>query len=462
MKKIFTLIVALVATVFSANAEEIVLYEGKDAISWDKIDINVSGITENSGLTLHVTIETTSGDWWQFKFAQTSITDWPGIPVNNEEFIKADKVSYSWAAGTYTYDFELTDEQIAMFKAGVGVQGQINNNGDLNPAPQIFLKKVTVESKVNYQEAVDLTEHMDENGNILSKYFNGFSDDAVVEFTWNSTNTSGAIGWGAGSLKSMDGTVDTNEKFNIKNEGANVVKKKLKDLKEALDAGPDQYNRYGIIWSIWGTGGSSNERVSVKIYEVEGFDGEGYLSPDSKPVDLDHIDGYKDPVEISMNEWGSIESKAFNGFSEYAIVMFVWESENGDNVKGWGAGRIESFSEAVKLDEPFNVQGSGKNFVKMELKDLIPALNADPKENGNYGINWVMWGFDDKNCTNTRLSVKVFEIEGFQGDGYAAPDANSIQNVSTESAKAVKAINNGRIVISNNGNEYNVAGQLTK
>lgn len=451
MKKFFTLIVAFMATLFSANAAEVVLFEGSEALGWGGAELDVAGITENSGLTLHVTIETTSGDWWQFKFAQSKVTDWPAIQlIEGKDFVTASDVSYSWSAGTYTYDFELTDEQIALFKAGSVVQGSISNNGELDPAPQLLLKKVTVESKVNYKEAVDITEHMDQYGQILSKYFNGFSDDAVVEFTWNSTNTSGAIGWGAGSLKSIDGTVDLKEAFNVQGEGANVVNKKLGDLKEALNAGPDQYNRYGLTWSIWGTGGSSNERVSVKVYEVEGFDGEGYLSPDSQVTppsgDSDKKEGYQDPVNITdkMDQYGNIESKYFNGFSDDAIIVFTWES-TGDEAKGkigWGAGSLKSLDGTVDLEEGFNIKNEGVNTVEKTLGEIKAALNAGPSEYNQYGINWNMWSFDG--CTNTRVSVKIYEVEGFNGEGYKDPVTTAIKNVETTAQNAAM---------------YNVAGQ---
>ncbi len=448
MKKFFTLIVAFMATLFSANAAEIVLYEGSDALGWGGAKLNVSGITENSGLTLHVTIETTSGDWWQFKFAQ-DVTDWPAIQlIEGKDFVTASDVSYSWSAGTYTYDFELTDEQIAKIKTGVYVQGSISNSGELDPAPQILLKKVTVESKQNYKEAVDLTEHMDQYGQILSKYFNGFSDDAIVEFTWNSINTSEAIGWGAGSLKSIDGTVDLKEPFNVQGEGENVIKKKLGDLKEALNAGPDQYNRYGITWSIWGTGGSSNERVSVKVYEVEGFEGEGYLSPDSQETppsgDPDKKDGYKDPVDLTehMDQYGNIESMYFNGYSDDAVIVFTWESTGTDVKINWGAGSLKSIDGTVDLEEGFTIKNEGINTVEKTLGEIKAALNAGPSEYEQYGINWNMWSFDG--CTNTRVSVKIFEKEGFEGDGYAAPTGDGIQTV-----KAV----------AENGIIYNIVGQ---
>lgn len=451
MKKFFTLIVAFMATLFSANAAEVVLFDGSAAIGWGGTKLDVSGITEDTGLTLHVTIETTSGDWWQFKFVEANVEGWPYIQlVEGSEYVNASNVKgYSWSAGTYTYDFELTDEQIAKIKGGVAVQGSISNDKELDPAPQLLLKKVTVESKVNYKDAIDLTDKMDQYGNIEAKNFNGFSDDAVVEFTWNSENTSGVIGWGSGSLKSIDGTVDLKEGFTIQSEGTNVVTKKLGSLKDALNAGPDTYNRYGLYWNMWGCNDTNkNTRVSIKVYEVEGFEGEGYLSPDSQVTppsgDPDKKDGYKDPVDLTekMDQYGNIESKNFNGFSDDAVIVFTWES-TGDDVKvNWGAGSLKSIDGTVDLEEGFTIKKEGINTVEKTLGEIKEALNAGPDEYGRYGLYWNMWPFDA--CTNTRVSIKVYEVEGFEGVGYQDPITSAIKNVEVSAQNAAM---------------YNVAGQ---
>lgn len=456
MKKIFTLIVALVATVFSANAEEITIWEGEFvSTGWSSAMQNLAWggydwtpIKPETVIRLYATPNAED--------AQICVkhgTGWGDIEgVTSFPYVTADKASY---------DFTLTES---------GLADICSNSGVVISGHDFTLTKVTLITAQNYQAPKDITSTMDQWGNILAKEFNGFSDDAKVEFTWNSTNVDEVIGWGVGSLQSIDKKVETGVNFIIKKEGDNSVSVTLGELKTALDAGPDDYNRYGLYWNIYPQKNSVNTRVSVKIYEVEGFEGEGYLSPDSKPEDLDHIDGYKDPVDITdkMDEYGNIESMHFNGFSDDAIILFIWESTGTDGKVNWGAGSLGSIAKAADGKTPimtlegesFTIKNEGTNNVKRTLGEIKNLLNVGPDEYNRYGLNWNMWSFDG--CTNTRVSVKVFEKEGFNGDGYAAPDANSIQNVSTESSKAVKAINNGRIVISNNGNEYNVAGQLTK
>lgn len=466
MKKIFTLIVALMTTMFSANAEEIVLFEGSEALSWDGIVMDVSGITATSDLTLHVTIETTSGDWWQFKFAQTS-TDWSGIPlVGDNEFVNASNVSYSWSAGTYTYEFELTDDQIDKFKKGVAVQGSISNEGKADPAPQLLLKKVTIESKIFYKDPVDITSAMDESGNIESKNFNGFSDDAVVVFTWNATDTSGAIGWGAGSLKSIDGSVDLKEGFSIQQEGENKVKKTIAELKDALNAGPDKYGRYGLYWNIWETGGSTNERVSVKVYEVEGFEGEGYLSPDSQP-DPDAPTWEEDGKTLPFAEDNSqlIPASEFDGYTLGAKVIFTFEVEGSAGFVGWGIGRYGSSDLVVDWDNEqqanvvksgviageLSVRAEGANVVETTLANLKEALTTGPDAAGHYGLVVQTWNFNDGACKVVNINVEIKELINSTEEVFEAP-----KDVQPSEDPTMIGINS---VSASNGIMYNLAGQ---
>lgn len=462
MKKIFTLIVALMTTMFSANAEEIVLFEGSEALSWDGIVMDVSGITATSDLTLHVTIETTSGDWWQFKFAQTS-TDWSGIPlVGDNEFVNASNVSYPWSADTYTYEFELTDDQIDKFKKGVAVQGSISNEGKADPAPQLLLKKVTIESKIFYKDPVDITSAMDESGNIESKNFNGFSDDAVVEFTWNSSNTSEAIGWGAGSLASIDGSVSFGNIFSIRNEGENKLKKTIAELKDALNAGPDASGRYGLYWNIWETGGATSERVSVMVYEVEGFDGEGYLSPDSQP-DPDApaweedgktiLSAESDPENFGI--YTLIPASEFDGYTLGAKVIFTFEVEGAHGYVGWGIGRYGSSNLVVENNEvtkgskagDFSVGKEGANTVETTLADLKEALTTGPDDYGHYGLLVSTWNFGSGACKVTNVNVEIKELIDKDGqEVFKAPeDVQTMIGINTVSAS--------------NGIMYNLAGQ---
>lgn len=95
------------------------------------------------------------------------------------------------------------------------------------------------------------------------------------------------MNWGCGQLKSIDQSVDLNKAFPITALGDNSMVMKLGDIKHALNAGPDQYGRYGLYWNMWGQGDGAvtATRVSVKAYEIAGFTGEGYKDPTSAGTD---------------------------------------------------------------------------------------------------------------------------------------------------------------------------------
>lgn len=278
MKKfLLSLTVALMA-VCGAKAEEQVLFEGSEALSWGGIAMEKMSLTSTSDVTMSVTIESTSGIWWQFKFVCSNVEGWPSINLLGKDAVTASDVTYNWVAGTYKYEFDLTEEQIASAKDGLTVQGGLGE-GD----GQVYLKKVVVMDKLKYQDAANIA--FDEYGNILAEAFNGYSDNAKVTFTWTSENITGYNNYGAGSLASLDGSVKTSISFNIKNEGENFVSCTLADLKDALNAPKDQYDRNGLYWNMWSCGGENkNTRVSITIAEVEGFTGEGYKAPSSSSI----------------------------------------------------------------------------------------------------------------------------------------------------------------------------------
>lgn len=273
MKRILlSLAVASMAT--CAFADEQVLFEGSEALSWGGTHVDAMTLSGDE-ITMKVTIETTTGGWWQFKFLNSS---WAAINLLDKEFVNANDVTYSWAAGTYTYEFELTEDQITAAKTGMVVQGSIGDG--TNPDEKLLLKKVVVMNKLYFADAVEIS--YDQYGNIESKAFNGYSDNAQVTFNFNSDwsaepKAEEYIGWGAGKVQSLAGNVSFD--LPVKEEGANKLVLSLGDLKEALDDVANQWGQYGINFSIWGVKGIVNTRGTITISEVEGFDGVGYADP---------------------------------------------------------------------------------------------------------------------------------------------------------------------------------------
>lgn len=280
MKKfLLSLTVALMA-VCGAKAEEQVLFEGSAALSWSGTQLSAMNLAASADVTMVITIETTTKEWWQFKFVSAS--DWTvSMNLGGNEFVNSNNApEMDWDnPKTYTYEYELDATQIALAKGGLYAQGSINSG-------ELLLKKVVVKDKVKYQNAIQL--EYDEWGQVESKAFNGYSDDAKITFTWTSVGAADYIGWGVGALKSLDEKVDTGFGFKIIQEGTNTFSCTLADVKAALNSGPNEYGMYGIVWNIWNHSSKGSEcvntRVSITIAEVEGFTGEGYKAPSSSSI----------------------------------------------------------------------------------------------------------------------------------------------------------------------------------
>ena len=90
--------------------------------------------------------------------------------------------------------------------------------------------------EVVYDEGKSLS--FDEYGNILASEFDGFDDDAKVEFTYTVTAEVGSAtafnGWGIGSVSSIDGSSKAFDIKTITQEGDNVVKTTVGELKSFL------------------------------------------------------------------------------------------------------------------------------------------------------------------------------------------------------------------------------------
>lgn len=144
---------------------------------------------------------------------------------------------------------------------------------------------------------------------------------------------------------------------------------------------------------------------------------------------------YGDPITLEFNEWGQVESKAFNGYSDDAIITFTWTSEGTTGFTGWGAGSLKSLDGQVDTKFGFSVKEEGTNTFTCLLSDIKEALNSGPNDYDMYGIEWNMWNFDNDKCVNTRKSITIAEVEGFSGEGYQAPGTDSIDAIEAASEK---------------------------
>ena len=270
----------------TAKAEEIVLFEGSQVLSYGGLRLPTTSITATSDLTLNITIAH-DGKWCQYAVCSNT-EGWPKLAlpgIAGECVQPGEMTGFTWGTpGTCTNSFDLTPEHIAALKAGGEM---ILQGGGGDDGGTITAKKVTITTKMNYvTEGRNIA--FDEWGNIVASEFNGLSDDAKIVFTYECAGeVSEYPGWGCGQLKSIDQSIDLNRNFPMGPVGDNTETMTLADIKDALNAGPDQYGRYGLYWNVWGQGEgkATVTRVSVKAYEVAGFTGEGYKDPTSAGTD---------------------------------------------------------------------------------------------------------------------------------------------------------------------------------
>jgi len=290
MKKILLSLVAIMA-LFTAKAAEITLWEGEavvdawsdqptflsdtgtelkeaDAAAGDIVRFYVSSFGEGWQIQL---IEGHWGPRYAYFSSEVLYDEETGELIEGVEVLDFAETPY--------FDLTLTDEILEAAYTQKWWGGVFLLNGTGN----VIVNKLTLvkEGDLPEWEAEGKSISFDEYGQILSSEFNGYTDDAKVEFTFTTTGAGSFVGWGAGSLKSIDGSVDIGENFSVKGDGTYTVSYKLGALKEALNAGPDEYGRYGITWGMWdfGDGSCTNQRVSVVIRELIGATGEKYVAP---------------------------------------------------------------------------------------------------------------------------------------------------------------------------------------
>lgn len=120
------------------QADANVLYDGGETLSWGAVNISgdkLMGLT--APVKLAITVQSTTGGWWQFKFCDTS---WQSLNLNGAEFINATSVEgYAWNTEDFTTIVELNAEQLAKAQNGIIAQGSGGDDGG-----SLILKKVAL------------------------------------------------------------------------------------------------------------------------------------------------------------------------------------------------------------------------------------------------------------------------------------------------------------------------------
>lgn len=121
-----------------AEADANVLYDGGETLSWKAVNIDgtkLIGLT--APVTLAITVQSTTGGWWQFKFCDTS---WQSLNLGGAEFINANSVEgFPWNTDDFTLTTTLDAEQLAKAQNGMIAQGSGGDDGG-----SIILKKVAI------------------------------------------------------------------------------------------------------------------------------------------------------------------------------------------------------------------------------------------------------------------------------------------------------------------------------
>ncbi len=277
MKKIFTLIAMalMAASVNAANEVDIPL----DNWEWS---YNATTTYADGIMTITLT-----GEWGQGSTGYNTIVDW-------SKYGRMSVVIESYA-NDYGEVKVLTDQlkegstwdYVAVGEKTFGtITSQTTINVDLDPEKaktvrQIYIKGKAVGdvikvSRVYLTESVEYEETgtsiaFDEWGNITSDKFAGFSGDDKVVFTVEATgDATGVVGWGIGSIKSLDGSVVVAGALPLTQIGDNEYTYTMSELKAALEAPVDQYNRQGIYWNVYDQGNAKCSRKSVMVYKVKG------------------------------------------------------------------------------------------------------------------------------------------------------------------------------------------------
>jgi len=243
----------------------------KDVSEYDYIFIKYSGLTGKIafGITYSEWLKTES--WGDVYYSESTVlTEEDGVVGIALEKTKTYAVGPNNTENAYKGDVYAKHVR-QVYMQDQGVASTIKVEGIWYGSAAEF-EEMQKASAVEYEAGKSIS--YDEYGNILAKEFEGYSDDAKVEFTilaeGEATNANGSIvGWGIGNIKSLKGDVNVGDLPLIK-IGDNVYTYKLKQLRAALEDAADEYNRQGLYWNVWNQGNATCSRKSVMIYEVKG------------------------------------------------------------------------------------------------------------------------------------------------------------------------------------------------
>ena len=274
MKKLFTFVTVMLLSLFGSvtvNAETIPLWEGSTASgdwTWDgRVQVDQTGFASAQvGDILRISFTQDAEKFTYFQLKTQYITaEWGQDLLTSNAAELNEWGCITLAAGATSYDITLNETDVANLK---------NYHGFIATGYGLVFTKLELITPIEY-ETTGSALAFDEYGQIFTSAFLGYTENAKVVFTATVTGAEGYVGWGNGSIQSLDGKV-TVANLTIKGEGDNKYSFTLKDLKEALLSGPNQYGNFGVVFNQWavGDGACTCVRKSVEIFEVAGVVGE--------------------------------------------------------------------------------------------------------------------------------------------------------------------------------------------
>lgn len=274
MKKLFTFVTVMLLSLFGSvtvNAETIPLWEGSTASgawTWDgRVQVDQTGFASAQvGDILRISFTQDAENFTYFQLKTQYITaEWGQDLLTSNAAELNEWGCLDLAAGATSYDVILNETDVANLK---------NYHGFIATGYGVVFTKLELINPIEY-ETTGAALAFDEYGQIFTSAFLGYTENAKVVFTATVTGAEGYVGWGNGSIQSLDGKV-TVANLTIKGEGDNKYSFTLKDLKEALQSGPNEYGNFGVVFNQWavGDGACTCVRKSVEIFEVAGVVGE--------------------------------------------------------------------------------------------------------------------------------------------------------------------------------------------
>lgn len=340
MKKLFTFVTVMLLSLFGSvtvNAETILLWEGSTASgawTWDgRVQVDQTGFASAQvGDILRISFTQDAENFTYFQLKTQYITaEWGQDLLTSNAAELNEWGCLDLAAGATSYDVILNETDVANLK---------NYHGFIATGYGVVFTKLELINPIEY-ETTGAALAFDEYGQIFTSAFLGYTENAKVVFTATVTGAEGYVGWGSGSIQSLDGKV-TVANLNVKGEGDNKYSFTLKDLKEALQSGPNEYGNFGIVFNQWNVGGGACTcvRKSVEIFEVAGAVGEEIIATVNDGESIGDAIGVAAPLgtkigklTINLQEGATVKLNSTLKISDDLTI-----NGNGGTIDAWNVG----------------------------------------------------------------------------------------------------------------------------